>query len=307
MTNLRELLEEYVHCGKLMQLATLTADGWPSVSNVWYDAHFDPDILRFISRDDRLHSASIRNDGRVAGSVIAMPLEGLGQKVRGVTFTGVARELGTHGIGPEAETFVKRWPASRPALDPYLLARGDTHTRMYEVAVIEWVLFDEVNFPEQPRQVVAARPSGSPVRERHDVAMTSFRFHHVAVSVDDISESILFYGQFGFRPVLEYVDPDGRFEVAHLKLGNAFLEIWKYRQYVAAPQSASKLSTDLPRIGWKHLALQVASLEEVMTMLSARGIPVVVAPRIGNTGVSYLFVKDPSGNLVEFLEDHREL
>lgn len=156
MPTARELLEQYVKTGKLMQLATLRANGSPAMCNVWYDARFAPDVLRFISRYDRNHSADIRNDARVAGSIVAIHLEALGQQIRGVTFTGTARELNTAGVDSEIQAFVKRWPASIDVIEPGKLARGETPTRLYEVAVDEWVLFDEANFPEQPRQVIRA-------------------------------------------------------------------------------------------------------------------------------------------------------
>jgi hypothetical protein len=163
MPTSRELLEQYVKSGKLMQLATLREDGSPAVCNVWYDAHFAPDRLRFISRHDRNHSANIRRDARVAGSIVAIHLEALGQRVTGVTFTGIARELGTTGVEPEVGDFVKRWPAATDTIEPGKLSRGETPTRIYEVAVKEWVLFDEVNFPAEPRQVIeATEVAGTP-------------------------------------------------------------------------------------------------------------------------------------------------
>ncbi|MGH3765299.1 MAG: pyridoxamine 5'-phosphate oxidase family protein [Pseudonocardiaceae bacterium] len=156
MSDKRVLLERYVQAGKLMQLSSLTSDGSPVVCNVWYDVHFGPDVLRFISRYDRQHSQNLRIDGRVAGGIIAMSLEGLGQVVRGVTFTGFARELSTYGIEREIGAFVARWPRAEPALNPSRLARGEIATRLYEVTIAEWVLFDEENFPDQPRQVINA-------------------------------------------------------------------------------------------------------------------------------------------------------
>jgi uncharacterized protein YhbP (UPF0306 family) len=156
MPDKRALLEQYVRTGKLMQLASLHSDGSPAVCNVWYDAHFMPDVLRFISRHDRQHSQNIRTDSRVAGGIIAIPLEGLGQTARGVTFAGSARELPTCGIDGEIAAFVARWPRAEAALNPHKLARGEIATRLYEVTIAEWVLFDEENFPEQPRQVINA-------------------------------------------------------------------------------------------------------------------------------------------------------
>ncbi|MGH3853896.1 MAG: pyridoxamine 5'-phosphate oxidase family protein [Pseudonocardiaceae bacterium] len=156
MSNERVLLEHYVQAGKLMQLASLNSDGSPVVCNVWYDAHFAPDVLRFISRRSRQHSQNIRIDGRVAGGIMAIPLEGLGQAVRGVTLTGVARELPTSGIDREVVAFVARWPRAEAALHPEKLAHDKMPTRLYEVTVAEWVLFDEANFPDQPRRVMEA-------------------------------------------------------------------------------------------------------------------------------------------------------
>jgi uncharacterized protein YhbP (UPF0306 family) len=116
--------------GKLMQLATLRADGSPMVCNVWYDAHFAPDTLRFISRHDRIHSINIKNDERVAGGIVATPLEALGQVARGVTFTGTARELPTTGVDYAIEAFVARWPASADAIDPGRMAQAESPVRM---------------------------------------------------------------------------------------------------------------------------------------------------------------------------------
>ena len=156
MSTERALLEQYVQAGKLMQLASLNSDGSPAVCNVWYDPHFAPDVLRFISRHDRQHSQNVRIDGRVAGGIIAISLKELGQTVRGVTFTGVAHELPTDGIDGKIAAFVARWPRAEAALNPHELARGEIATRLYEVMIAEWVLFDEESFPQQPRRVIKA-------------------------------------------------------------------------------------------------------------------------------------------------------
>jgi glyoxylase I family protein len=122
-----------------------------------------------------------------------------------------------------------------------------------------------------------------------------------------MQESVRFYETFGFRPVVHYADPNGEFEITHLKLDTAFLELWWYKNHSAAPESAAELSTDLPRIGVKHLALQVESVDEAKRLVEELGIPLAVQRRAGNTGVAYFFIKDPSGNLLEILEDNRKL
>lgn len=152
----RELLQEYVDSAMLMQLSTIDAEGSPSLCHVWYQAGFAPDILRFISRWDRHHSRNIRRNGSVAGGIVSIPLHGLGQRVRGVTFVGQARELPREGIDSAIADFVRRWPNSAGAIDPLALAQGRTPTRLYETAVSGWVLFDDVNYPNDPRREVPA-------------------------------------------------------------------------------------------------------------------------------------------------------
>lgn len=160
----RELLESYVLTGKLMQLASLSPDGFPAMCNVWYDAHFRPDLVRFISREDRRHSENIRRAPQVAGSIIAVTLEGLGQKAQGVTFTGLARELPAAGSDSEIEDFLKRWPAAASAINPTKAAPYRPTSRLYEIAVSEWVLFDEEHFSHQPRRVIEAWASSQSPR-----------------------------------------------------------------------------------------------------------------------------------------------
>jgi glyoxylase I family protein len=132
-----------------------------------------------------------------------------------------------------------------------------------------------------------------------------FTIHHTAISAIDMAESVSFYEQFGFKVVLHWKDPDGELEIAHLKLGDNYLEIFCYKDQVSAPRTAQSLATDLPRIGVKHFALKVDSVYEAKKFVEDRSIASNVEVRQGRTGVTYLFIKDPSGIMVELLEDKR--
>lgn len=158
METARRVLEEYVESGELMQVATLSDSGYPAVCNVWYRVSFQPDTLHFISRHDREHSANIRRDGRVAGGIVAIALSGLGQTARGVTFKGRARELDA-GAVVELTAFLERWPNASETITTERIANNDTPSRLYEILVDEWVLFDEEKFPGNPRQAVPGIPS----------------------------------------------------------------------------------------------------------------------------------------------------
>jgi glyoxylase I family protein len=101
----------------------------------------------------------------------------------------------------------------------------------------------------------------------------NFTIHHAAISSIDMAKSI------------------------------AFLEIFWYRDQVSAPESAGSLTTDLPRIGVKHFALEVDSIHEAKKFVENRGIASNVKIQQGRTGVTYFFIKDPNEILVEILED----
>lgn len=151
----RQLLEEYLTSGKLMQVATISEAGAPAVCNVWYNVRFRPDCMCFVSRRDREHSENIRRNGNVAGSVVALSFSGLGDKVRGVTFKGQAEEI-TGGGREEIAAFLVRWPKSKTALGADEKDYPVSPSRLYLIRVREWVLFDEVNFPDQPRRRIPA-------------------------------------------------------------------------------------------------------------------------------------------------------
>ena len=154
----RELLEAYVAKGKAMQLATLRADGAPIVCNLWYAYQFNPDRLWFISRPAREHCANLRADPRVAGAILAIELSDPGQPVRGVSFVGHAAQLPATGIDYQIGMYAGRWPTTSRAIDPQRLASGEAHHLVYEIVVEGWVLYDEENFRQQPRQPVEAQP-----------------------------------------------------------------------------------------------------------------------------------------------------
>jgi len=155
MSDARALLEEYVSAGKALQLATLDETGAPAVCNLWFASAFAADRLWFISRPDRAHCANLRADGRVAGAIVAIELSDLSQPVRGVQFTGTARELDVTGIEDDIAAYVGRHPTAAKAIDPARLASGEAHHRVYRIDVTGWVLYDEVNF-KPPRQEVPA-------------------------------------------------------------------------------------------------------------------------------------------------------
>jgi uncharacterized protein YhbP (UPF0306 family) len=147
----RALLRSYVSDGKLMQLATISASGAPWLAHCWYATDSDLNLI-FMSKADRRHSTNIRDDERVAGGIIAMTLDGLGQKVRGVSFEGTAEQVDEGRLSPAYETYSARWPQVGAMVSVDEISRQATDNRLWRVVPSMYVLFDEVNFPDSPRR-----------------------------------------------------------------------------------------------------------------------------------------------------------
>src|SRR4051812_48723098 len=87
---------DHLDRGKLASLATFDGERL-SMCSCWYALSDDRRSLIFTSRENRDHSVNIRANGLVSGSIIAIELEGLGQKTQGVFLKGTAIECEGNG------------------------------------------------------------------------------------------------------------------------------------------------------------------------------------------------------------------
>jgi len=134
-----------------------------------------------------------------------------------------------------------------------------------------------------------------------------FSFHHVALSVSDLDASVSFYGLLGFKQVFRWQADDASLVIVHLRQGAALLELFCFANTVAAPASSGQLETDLPRIGIKHFGLRVDDIHAARARMQSLGLAESINIVQGRTGVDYFFIKDPSGILVEIVQDDRDL
>jgi uncharacterized protein YhbP (UPF0306 family) len=149
---IEDLIKEYAAGGLLMQVTTCNS-GQPWIAHVWYafDEHMH---FYFISNRARRHSKEIRVSSKVACGIVHPHLEGLGQKVRGLTFEGLAQEIG--GAGTDLDEaywcYSAKWPNTSSYIRKDDIIRDLTPVRFYRIQPTLFVLFDEVNFPDNPRQ-----------------------------------------------------------------------------------------------------------------------------------------------------------
>jgi len=133
-----------------------------------------------------------------------------------------------------------------------------------------------------------------------------FSFHHVALSVSNIDESLEFYAIFGFKRVGDWEPEDKSFKIVNLRNGDTLLELFSYVNAKSLPEHHKDLLQDLPVVGIKHFGMQVASIDQAKENLQARGLDILHEDtNADRSGANYFFVKDPDGILVEVMEDNR--
>jgi len=151
--NVKKLYQEYLKEVKLMQLATVK-DNKPWLCNVWYVIDEDQNIY-WASRPTRKHSEDIENNPHVACTFHKWFDRGLMiDKGQAVVMSGRAIRL----EGEECRKPYELYAAHHPnlfefrSLESFVSGEGD-HS-FYKITPEKIVWWDEVNFPDDPRQEV---------------------------------------------------------------------------------------------------------------------------------------------------------
>lgn len=143
---LKKLIEEYLSEATLMQVVT-SKGKQPWACSVYFA--FDKDFnLYWISTPSRRHSLELENNPKVAGTIV-LP-HTFGDPVRGIQFQGTAKHLGKLQSAKALKYYMKRFGMPLKRVKD-ILEKRDKHI-CYMIKPNLIVLFDEVNFPDNPRQ-----------------------------------------------------------------------------------------------------------------------------------------------------------
>lgn len=145
--DLRNIIQEYLQQARLMQVAT-AKDNQPWTCSVYF-AYDNGLNLYWISLPSTRHSQEIKSNDKVAGTIV-LP-HNPGDKVRGLQFEGVAKELTT---GEEFHHALDTYAARMGMKDERKenIAEGKDGHNVYMIKPTLFVLFDAFNFPVSPRQ-----------------------------------------------------------------------------------------------------------------------------------------------------------
>lgn len=145
---MKELLQKYLKQAKMMHLATV-ADGKPWVCNVWFAVDEDFNIYWF-SSVTRRHSQEVVRDNHVAGSM-CLANDPTKNGDWGVQFEGTAEVLTEEADIQKAKSvYVERIFTEERVQE--LINHAERPHKFYRIKPTLFVVFDGVNFPDNPRQ-----------------------------------------------------------------------------------------------------------------------------------------------------------
>jgi len=134
--------------------------------------------------------------------------------------------------------------------------------------------------------------------------LMDFTFHHVGISVPDIDASIAWYGRMLGFEVLGRLQIDAiPAKVAFLRKDSMHVELFQVEGAAPPSEDRSDVNGDLHTFGNKHVAFVVRDVHAFADELRKRGADVVSVNdfKFGLFS-SNAFVRDNSGNIIEFMQ-----
>ena len=133
------------------------------------------------------------------------------------------------------------------------------------------------------------------------MAGLNFWYHHGGVSVPDLEAAIEWYGAvLGFELEQRLSIDAIPAKIAFVRNGPLRMELFEVPGAVPASPDRSVPNLDLRTHGNKHVAFAVADVHAIVAELRRRGADIVFVNDFEHG--SNAFIRDNSGNLIEFLK-----
>lgn len=127
------------------------------------------------------------------------------------------------------------------------------------------------------------------------------KFDHAAVQVADLDAAIDFYAdRLGLPLLFRELDETHREAFAFLRLDGGNIELLQKLDTEMKPVSLPAKKVEEPFC--PHIAISVTNLDETIARLERAGIGIRKGPLIIAGKVRWLYVTDPDGNVLEFVE-----
>lgn len=150
MTDARQLVKKYLKEKNIMQLAT-SADGKAWSCNLHFYADDDMNLY-WISLEAREHSQMINENPVVSAAVLVHEGNQSERYIIGLSISGRA-ELVHHSLDKSVKEAFFAKHGTPPAVRSDIMSGQDEH-KFYRLTPDRIVLFDTLNFKEEPRQEI---------------------------------------------------------------------------------------------------------------------------------------------------------
>ena len=124
---------------------------------------------------------------------------------------------------------------------------------------------------------------------------------HAGISVLDMEESVKWYEEnLGFRLVKEEYAEPLHAKICFVERDGFQLELFRYDDPKPIPKERLMPNSDLQTAGTKHIAFQTDDMDALKERFVKNGVDIAHEVRMGGDAV--MFVRDPSGTLIEFIQ-----
>jgi len=124
---------------------------------------------------------------------------------------------------------------------------------------------------------------------------------HFAFEVSDMDAAIRFYTEkLGLKLLSKDLDEDHHEVFAFLELDGGNLELLQVLDENNRPIDSKK--KEIGRSCSPHLAIETEDMDELISTLAEKGVPVVRGPLEIPGKVRWVYVSDPDNNIVEFIQ-----
>jgi catechol 2,3-dioxygenase-like lactoylglutathione lyase family enzyme len=132
--------------------------------------------------------------------------------------------------------------------------------------------------------------------------------HHTGMTVSDLERSIDFYRLLGYQLTLRMEEegeeverglgvPGARLAVAMLERDGSRLELI---QYISPTHSPAPHPNN--GIGAAHICIEVEDVDEAVAELGAKGVNFFSEPIYHETGIRWVYCRDPDGITAELMQ-----
>lgn len=124
------------------------------------------------------------------------------------------------------------------------------------------------------------------------------RINHIGIRVASLDASREFYEKIGFEFLAGPLGPEPVAVMEHPSGVNI--------NFILNAHAGEKENVlmDLPvkHTGYTHMALEVSDLESIKAQLQQKSIPITGGPITLPDGATFIFIRDPDSNVIEFHE-----